>query len=140
MKLSLSLLWRIFALQLLVGLALVLALRDTALFHDISYIPWKATIGFSFLAIALVLCQTLAKFSLLRLVFGARLQLDETFWRSLSFALSALFIALAIANIAVAQMASFETWNLYKLVAPILSILIFVAIVPPYLTAIRAQQ
>lgn len=140
MKLSLSLLWRIFALQLLVGLALALALRNTALLQDVSNVRWKATIGFSLLAVALLLCQILGKFSLVRLIFGARLQLDERFWRSISFTLGALYIALAIANIAVAQIASFETWNIYKSVAPSLAILIFVAIVPPYLNAIQSQQ
>lgn len=140
MKLSFSLLWRIFAIHLIISIPLALALQNTPLSQDIRYIPWKATIAFALLASAMALCQAVARVPLVRLILGTRLNLDEKFWRAFSFALSALYLALAFANFAVAQIASFEVWNLYKLIAPSVAVLIFVLIIPHRLNSPAAHR
>jgi intracellular septation protein len=133
MKLSLSIFWRIIVLQLLAGLVLALSLQGTALMSDLRYIPWKTTIGFMVLAFAVLATQFLIKVSLIRVVFGARLGLADKFWKSLSFALGLFYLLLAVANVAVSQIASFDVWNVYKLVAPLLALLVFSAIMPRHL-------
>jgi len=140
MKLPLSLLWRIYAIHLIVSRPLALALQNTPLAHDISYIPWKATLGFAFMALATALCQRVAQVPLVRLIYGRRLNLDEQFWRAFSYALSALYLALAFANFAVAQLTSFEVWNMYKLIFPLVALLIFVLIVPNRLKSPAAHH
>lgn len=130
MKLSLSILWRIVVLQLVAGLMLALCLRNSVLAIDPSLITWKPTIGFMIVAIALVVMQVAGKASLVRAVFGARLGLPDAFWRSLSFALALCYLFLALGNIAVVWAAPMQTWIAVKTFAPIVVLLVFVAVVP----------
>lgn len=140
MKLSLSLIWRIFVFQGVASLMLFLCLRNTALMTDAALMPLKPTIGFLIAALALVAAQVGARISLVRTVFGARLELPGGFWRALSFALALCYLVLALANFVVARAVPFETWLVYKTFAPLIILLAFVAIVPPRLLAPAAER
>ena len=130
MELSLSLLWRIVLLQLIVSMALYPCLRNTALMSDAALIPWKPTIGFLIMALALVTTQVIARFSLVRAIFGASLGLADAFWRLFSFALALYCLVLALGNLALARAVTFDMWVMYKTSIPIVALLLFVAIVP----------
>ncbi|MES2316122.1 MAG: septation protein IspZ [Pseudomonadota bacterium] len=130
MQLSIALFWRILVVQFLSSLILLGGFLNTALMRDPALIPWKATMGFLFMAVVLGASQAALKLSLVRAVFGGRLELPDQFWRSLSFALALFCVMLALVNIAVAKAATFETWLTYKTFVPLVGLLIFVAAVP----------
>lgn len=130
MKLSLSLLWRIAIVQGLFMLVARISLPREPLFTDISMLQW--TVPFLYLGFAaLLLCfQIIRKQSLIYLIFGARLKLSQVFWKKLSFALVGYCVIVATADVIVAQVASFEMWNQFKLLAPLVTLLSLVFIFP----------
>jgi intracellular septation protein A len=138
MKTSLSLFWRVLVVQLLFTLVAVLALKNTALMSDPQYAQVKVSLLFSALAAILIASQFFAKRSPFSLVFGNRLGMSAQFWQRLTYALASFYLALAAANVVVAQVASFGTWAMAKTVVPLPALAVFILAVTPRLKKQRA--
>jgi intracellular septation protein A len=130
MKLSLSLLWRIVVLQLAFNLLAFILLRNTPLLLDIKFIQWKAPLIYLGFAILLLCFQAIKKQSLVYVIFGYRLKLADIFWKKLTYALAGYCLVVACADTLVALVASFETWNQFKLFAPMAAFVVLVFTFP----------
>ncbi|MET3105987.1 intracellular septation protein A [Oxalobacteraceae bacterium GrIS 1.18] len=130
MKISFSLLWRIVILQLVFNLLLLLLLKNTRFMLDANFVQWKAPVLYICFGLLLLVFQIIKKQSLVALVFGARLNLTYAHWRALTLALVGYCIVVASADILIAQVASFETWNQFKLFAPLVALILLVSVFP----------
>jgi len=133
MKTSVSVFWRAVAVQLLFALLAMLALRNTALMSDPQLVQIKVTVLYVSLALVLSASQFIVKRSPLFLVFGNRLGMSAQFWQLLTYALALFYMALAVANILLAQAVTFETWAMVKTLAPLPALATFTLAVTPWL-------
>lgn len=118
LSLFFGLLWRTFALQLIVSLAILILIGVTGadVFHrDEKYILLKPTLIYGAFALALLIGWLGLRVNLVRAMWGMRLSLSVQQWHRCVVALSVLFAGLAALNLIVAFTASLDVWVSYKL-------------------------
>ena len=118
LSLFFGLLWRTFALQLIVSLAILILIGVTGadVFHrDAKYILLKPTLIYGAFALALLISWFGPRVNLVRAMWGRRLGLSVQQWHRCVVALSVLFAGLAALNLIVAFTASLDVWVNYKL-------------------------
>jgi intracellular septation protein A len=130
MNMAWSLYWRTIVLQLIYSLLAVLLMKNTRMMGDIGMIQWKAPILYLGLAFVLLIVQFIRKRSLVQYLFGARLNLTDAFWKGWTFTLVGYCIFVAVSDVAVAQFASFDTWNKFKLLTPMVVLIALVIFFP----------
>ncbi|WP_061533023.1 septation protein IspZ [Collimonas arenae] len=137
MKSSLSLLWRIVVLQMIFDLIALLLLKNTPLMLDVNLVQWKAPFIYLGFGLLLFLFQIIKNQSLVALIFGARLNLSVVVWSRLTYCVVAYCIVVACADIALAQFASFEVWNQFKLLAPLIALIVLAFLFPLVMRSVR---
>jgi len=118
LSLFFGLLWRTFALQLIVSLTILALIGVTGVggFHrDEKFIVLKPTLIYGAFALALLIGWLAPRANLVRAMWGKRLNLSAQQWHRCVVALSALFVGLAALNLIVAFMTPLEVWVNYKL-------------------------
>jgi|GEM_PF-6020983 intracellular septation protein A len=123
MKSSLSVLWRVMVLQIVFVLITILLLKSTPLMTDVNLIQWKAPFIYFSFGLVLFLFQTMGNRSLVKLIYGANLNLSDAIWRRLTYCVIAYCAVVACADVVVARFASFDTWNQFKTLAPIITLI-----------------
>ena len=120
MKNTWSVLWRIFALQLIVTVPAFLIVQSSGVISDSNLIiMWKPTMVYAFMAVVLLLTRLRIKDGALSKIWGYRLRADAKFWRNAQVTLVALYICLAVANPIVAYALPLTQWVTYKMWAPL---------------------
>lgn len=117
---------------MLFNLFLLVSLKNTPLIADFGLVQWKAPAIFFSFALLLFIVQFVSKKSLVQFVFGERLGLSDAFWSKWTFVLILYCIFVASADIVVAQLVSFDTWNKFKLFMPLAVFTTLVVLFPRY--------
>lgn len=137
-------LWRLLLSLLLtailVGVSVQFAIWRSPEILTPTLIYWKPTILWVVWAGALLWVQRVSQCGLLHFFWGKRLRLSPEFWKRNTFTLSLMAIGLAIANLIVAYAFLPQTWINFKLFAPILCVLLYVAVFPRKYAASRGDS
>ncbi|MBU0914706.1 MAG: septation protein IspZ [Gammaproteobacteria bacterium] len=94
------------------------------------------TAFWSLVALFFLLATWIENNGLTFVFFGKRLQLGAAVWRRFNLVLILLFIALALAALAVHPMVSLEVWSLYKLYGQSAALLL-VPLLAAWLSTVR---
>lgn len=132
-KLGGSLYWRVLVLQILVGTPLVIWMTTTVSGQDATLLMLKPTIVYTLLAGTMAASLQVFRPGLLYFIWGHRLGLLPSAWRRFSWAYCCLYLALAVANVAVGMLAPMAAWVQFKLFVPLLSVPAFCLIFSRYL-------
>jgi intracellular septation protein len=102
-------------LMLWVSLALVVVLGGATIwFHSETFIKWKPSVLYWFMAAAFLVAQAMGK-NLLKLLLGDQLALPPAAWQRLNLAWVAFFALMGALNLWVAYTFSTSTWVNFKL-------------------------
>lgn len=137
-KLAWSVFWRVMIFQFVLSFIITIASIRMSWFSDPTMFFLKPSIIWIIGAVALLVAQVTMPNGLLYLMGGRNLVQPSQFWRGLGFTLSGLWLALALLNIGMAKLVSFELWMTLKAFAPFVILLIYVLVVPARLST-RAQ-
>ena len=135
MRLAWPVFWRVFLLQLAFSMLVVLPLSHSAYITDARFFIWKPSVLWAAFAALLLFAQLVFGRGLINVLWGNRLKQGDAFWRKLSFTAAAMFIGLSVLSIVVAQAVPFEVWVKFKTAAPLVSLMLFVLLVPGRLAA-----
>ena len=103
-------------LMLWVSLALVTVMGGATIwFHSETFIKWKPTALYWFMALALLASQLVFRKNLLQVLLGGQLDLPVPVWRRLSFAWIGFFALMGVLNLYVAFNFETATWVNFKL-------------------------
>ena len=105
--------------------------------RDPGFVFYKPTLMLATFAALLGLSLAVSENGVIHLLAGKRLMHAPAFWRGLTAVLAALLAALAIANVVMAHVLSFESWLTYKTVIA-LPVELLACIAFPRLFMIRA--
>jgi intracellular septation protein len=112
--------------MLWVSLALVVVLGGATIwFQSETFIKWKPTLLYWFMAAAFLLGPLLFGKNLLKLLMGSQLRLPEPVWQRLNLAWVMFFAAMGVLNLWVAYSFSTDTWVNFKLFGGIGLVLLF---------------
>jgi intracellular septation protein len=136
MKFAWPVFWRVFLIQLVFSILIVLPLRHSAFITDPRFFLWKPSLMWAAFAALLVLAQLVFTRGLIGVLWGKRLNQGAPFWRKLSFTIAVMFIGLAVLSIIVGHIASFEFWLKFKTLASPVGLLLFVLLIPRRLAVI----
>jgi intracellular septation protein len=116
---------------ILFGLVTVLAFGTlTLVLHDDEFIKIRPSIYFTTLAGVLLVGLAIGRL-FLQSLFEYAFKIDDSGWRKLTWRMAGFFLVLAIANYAVSQNFSLETWASYKVFAvPVLMVVFMMAQTP----------
>ncbi|CAB3662971.1 septation protein IspZ [Trinickia soli] len=120
--------WRVWLSEFCASLALMALFLVTPLkpvLYAGRWTLWHPTIVFAWFALLLFASLLRGGNGLLYLAWGRLLDRPESFWRRLNAWTGGLYVALAIANIAVAHAVSFRIWLHLKNFGPLLILLGF---------------
>ncbi|MEI7447094.1 MAG: septation protein A [Burkholderiales bacterium] len=98
----------------------------TLLFHDETFIKWKPTVLYALFAAALLLAPRFTGKNPLRAMMGSQLKLPDAIWRRLTLAWVAFFVAMGVANIAVAYSFPLDVWVNFKVFGTLAATIVFV--------------
>lgn len=132
-KLGASLFWRVLVLQTLVGMPLVLWMSVSDFGQELRLVTLKPTIVYTLLAGTMAASLQIFRPGLLYFIWGHRLDLLPSEWRRFSWAYCCVYLALAVANVAIALLAPMAAWVQFKLFVPLPSILALCLIFPRFL-------
>ena len=103
-------------LMLWVSLALVTVMGGATIwFHSETFIKWKPTALYWFMALALLASQLVFRKNLLQVLLGGQLDLPVPVWRRLSLAWIGFFALMGVLNLYVAFNFETATWVNFKL-------------------------
>ena len=103
-------------MMLWVSLALVTVMGGATIwFHSETFIKWKPTALYWFMAGALMISQTVFRKNLLQVLLGGQLELPAQVWRRLGLAWVAFFGFMGVLNLYVAFNFETATWVNFKL-------------------------
>jgi intracellular septation protein len=103
-------------LMLWVSLALVTVMGGATIwFHSETFIKWKPTALYWFMAGALLVSQTIFRKNLLQVLLGGQLELPAPVWRRLALAWIGFFALMGVLNLYVAYNFATATWVNFKL-------------------------
>ncbi|MEO6410482.1 MAG: septation protein A [Burkholderiaceae bacterium] len=103
-------------LMLWVSLALVTVMGGATIwFHSETFIKWKPTALYWFMALALLASQLVFRKNLLQVLLGGQLELPVPVWRRLSLAWIGFFVLMGVLNLYVAFNFDTATWVNFKL-------------------------
>ncbi len=103
-------------LMLWVSLALVTVMGGATIwFHSETFIKWKPTALYWFMALALLVSQAVFRKNLLQVLLGGQLDLPGPVWRRLGLAWIAFFGLMGVLNLYVAYNFETSTWVNFKL-------------------------
>ena len=100
----------------------------TLLFHDETFIKWKPTVLYALFAGALLLAPRFTGKNPLRAMMGAQLKLPDPIWRQLTLAWIAFFVAMGVANLAVAYSFPLDVWVNFKVFGTVALTIVFVIV------------
>ncbi|TAJ80551.1 MAG: septation protein A [Gallionellaceae bacterium] len=87
----------------------------TLLLHDETFIKWKPTVLYWFLAAALLFSRVLFGKNLMRALLEEKMTLPDPVWHNLNLAWSGFFAVLGLVNLYVAFNYTLDTWVNFKL-------------------------
>ncbi len=103
-------------MMLWVSLGLVTVMGGATIwFHSETFIKWKPTALYWFMAGALLISQTVFRKNLLQVLLGSQLALPAAIWRRLGLAWVAFFGLMGVLNLYVAYNFETATWVNFKL-------------------------
>jgi len=132
-KLGLSLLWRVIALQLAFTIIFFVLLKNTELMSNPEFMQLKPSVLTAGYGLFLLMTTFILKNGLVYVVLGHRLNKNRIFWKKFTLALSVLYLLISILNFAVANAASVEFWLQYKTFGPLVLLLFFCVTAPRYI-------
>ena len=101
--------------MLWVSLGLISVLGGaTLLLQDPTFIIWKPTALYWFIAVALIVSHLMFKKNLIRSMLQAQLELPEPIWTKLNYSWVMFFAILGIVNLYVAYNYSLSSWVKFK--------------------------
>lgn len=139
-KTGLSLFWRVLITQLVFSLLVALLLASSPLNGDISLTRIKPTIVQVSFALVLWLSVQFSKNGLVHLVWGRRLGLGMSSWRSFTKMLAVLMFLLGCTNLAAIYFLTMKQWLIFKTAVPLPIEIIFCLTVPPILNMKLAES
>ena len=140
MKTGLSLFWRVLITQLAFSLLVALLLASSPINGDISLIRIKPTIVQVSFALVLWLSVQFSKNGLVHLVWGGRLGLGMSSWRSFTKMLAVLMFLLGCTNLAAIYFLTMKQWLIFKTAVPLPIEIIFCLTVPRILNMKLAES
>ena len=130
--LSASLLWRIFVLQLALSIPLVPLFAISGLSSIPTFTLLKPSIFYLFICVVLAASFPFTSKGLFYLVWGKRMKVPPSFFKSFTWALSALYLVLGLANFCVALLAPIDVWINYKLFIPFPCVVLLCLLAPRF--------
>jgi len=113
-------------MMLWVSLVLVVLLGGaTVWFHSETFIKWKPSVLYWFMALAFLLSPLLLRKNLLKLLIGEQMQLPAPVWQRLNWAWVGFFALMGMLNIWVAYQFPTDVWVNFKLFGGIGLMLLF---------------
>jgi intracellular septation protein len=125
-----SLFWRLILFLALLWFAVsVIVLRVLFKTDDVAFIFWRPTAACFAIAVLLWFLAAASPRLLGSILWGDRLGLTPTLWRTIGQVLAVLFVALGTLNLIFWKLTSTETWLYFKLFAPLPLLAIALAVV-----------
>jgi intracellular septation protein len=113
-------------MMLWVSLVLVVVLGGaTVWFHSETFIKWKPSVLYWFMALAFLLSPLLLGKNLLKLLIGEQMQLPAPVWQRLNWAWVSFFALMGVLNLWVAYHFATDVWVNFKLFGGIGLMLLF---------------
>lgn len=131
-RLSASLLWRTFVLHVALSIPLVPLLAISGLSSIPTFVLLKPSIFYLFICVVLAASFPFTSKGLFYLVWGERMKVPPSFFKSFTWALCALYLVLGLANFCVALLAPIDVWINYKLFVPLPCVALLCLLAPRF--------
>jgi len=111
-----SIFWRIFLLQLIATVPVVLAIQSSGLITDsAALIAWKPTLVYVFMVVVLLLIKLKVHNGALSKIWGHRISSNNAFWHLAHTTLVAMYTCLSVGNGIATYYLPQAQWGAYKM-------------------------